>query len=600
MKTIDWIIFGVYLLTIIAIGVSKGVRSRTTQQFLLADRRMPWWAIGLSVMATQASAITFIGTTGKAYNDGMKFIHFYLGLPLAMVILCVTLVPLYHRMKVYTAYEYLGRRFDEKTRLLSSILFLISRALALGVVVYAPSVVLAMLLNWDLKYTILLMASVAIAYTVLGGIQAVIWTDVFQMMLMFGGLVFCGVWMVIHLPEGVAFGDAMHLAGTVGHLNALDLSFDPKSKYTLWAGLIGGTFLFLAYFGCDQSQAQRLLTSRSLRDTRLSLIFNAFLKLPMQFAILLIGVLLFAFLQFADQPQMHFNPKLPDAITHGEHHDDYTTIETSYGEAFAVRRQAAQSLIDARPANDAAVLNAAQSAYRTAHQRVVEIRADADRLVKVHDDAYEDTNYVFPTYVLTQLPVGIVGLIIAVVFAAAMSSIDSELNALSTSSTMDIYRRHIRTNAGDRHYIWASRLLTLLWGLIAAGFALYAKYLGSVIEAVNQVGSYFYGSLLGVFVLALAYKRGNGHGAFWGLIAGMITVCIVGPPWDKLEKWDWFWSQMQDHHWLKPDGSPPWDVAWLWLNPIACAAVLVVGIIVSELTRSPDDRDTSTDASLAD
>ena len=585
MGLIDWTIFGLYLVTILIIGVSKGIRSRTTQQFLLADRRIAWWAIGLSVMATQASAITFIGTTGKAYNDGMKFLQFYLGLPLAMVILCVTLVPLYHRMKVYTAYEYLGRRFDGKTRLLSSILFLISRGLALGVVVYAPSIVLSILLGWPLGLTILVMATIAILYTVLGGIQAVIWTDVVQMFLMFGGMALCLVLMVTRLPGDVTFGDAIYIAGITDHLRTLDLSFDPNEKYTLWSGLIGATFLFLAYFGCDQSQVQRLLTSRSLRDTRLSLLLNAFLKLPMQFFILFIGVMLFVFFQF-QQPPLHFNDNLPVEVTQGDQSAAYRELEDSFNEAFEQRKATAHALIEARRTGEPTAVAAAQARYAAQHERVQEIRAAADAHVEAVDANYEDRNYVFPSYAINFLPVGITGLLIAVVFAAAMSSMDSELNALATTSTMDIYRRHVREGAPDGHYVWVSRCFTLVWGVFAAGFALFAGQLGSVIEAVNQVGSYFYGSLLGVFILALGFKRSNGHGAFWGLLAGMVTVFVAAPPWGQLEKWEWLWGMMESRGWLKPNGDPPWDVAWLWLNPIACVAVVIVGIIISELTRS--------------
>jgi Na+/proline symporter len=497
-------------------------------------------------MATQASAITFIGTTGKAYGDGMRFVQFYFGLPVAMAILAFTLVPLYHRAKVYTAYEYLGQRFDGKTRLLTSVLFLASRGLALGVVVYAPSVVLSLLLGWSLPATVLTMTAVAVAYTMLGGIRAVIWTDVLQMGLIFAGLGFCLAVLVGRLPDGTSLGRALALADVTGHLRTLDWSLDPDDRYTVWSGLLGGTFLFLAYFGCDQSQVQRFLTGRSLRDSRQALLFNAVLKVPMQLFVLFIGVVLFVVFHF-EQPPLLFDPvatnELQDTAA-----AEWTELEERYDDVHAARATAGLEWLRDGGEPDG---------YVEADAAVQQVRAEAAALARRDADAdFDDTNHVFPWFVIHYLPVGVVGLLIAAIFAAAMSSIDSELNALSTASVVDVLRRGMETD--ERQTVRLSRLLTLGWGVLAAVFALYAGALGSVIEAVNVVGSYFYGSLLGVFVLAFATRRANGHGAFWGLLAGMAAVFVASRQ----------------------------DLAWLWLNPIGCLTVVAVGLVVSAATAS--------------
>ncbi|MFC1601508.1 sodium:solute symporter [Candidatus Sumerlaeota bacterium] len=553
MRTLDWIIFAAYLIYIIGLGSYRSRGSRDTRDYFLAGRSLPWWMIGLSVMATQASAITFIGTTGLGYEEGMRFVQFYFGLPVAMVILCVTLVPLFYRAKVYTAYEYLEQRFDAKTRLLTSILFLISRGLALGIVVYAPSVVLAILLGWDIWATVLIMAVAATIYTVVGGIRAVIWTDVQQMILIAVGMFLCVVIIYAKLPDDVSLLGALKLAGSTDRLQPIDFSFDLTEKYTFWSGLFAGTFLMLSYFGCDQSQVQRYLTSRSLRDSRLALLFNAFLKVPMQFFILFIGVLLFAFYQF-EKPPLAFDDSGPRAVRQSDFSAEYDQLETRYDAAFEKRKQAAREFLQREQTDNAESSQQALSAYSASNKELADIRQQSAGVIKkATGKSYKDTNYIFPRFVIHHLPVGLVGLIIAAVFAAAMSSMDSELNSLSTTSVIDIYRRHLKPDADERHYLKASRVCTVIWAVIAGSFAMYAGALGSVIEAVNIVGSYFYGSLLGVFVLAVCVKRANGNGAFWGLLAGMTAVCVA---------------------------SLTTDIAFLWFNIVGCAAVVAVGFLL--------------------
>ncbi len=554
MRVLDWIVFVVYLGYVIYLGARKGKGSRDTRDYFLANRTLPWWAIGLSVMATQASAITFIGTTGQAYVDGMRFVQFYFGLPVAMVILCATLVPFFYRANVYTAYEYLERRFDARTRLLASLLFLVSRGLALGVVIYAPSVVLSLILGWDMKLTILVMAVTATTYTVLGGIRAVIWTDVQQMLLIFVGMILCLLIMIWELPGDVTVIDALYLAGTTGRLRAIDFSLDVHNEFTFWSGLIAGSFLMLSYFGCDQSQVQRYLTGRSLRESRLSLIFNAFLKVPMQFFILLIGVMLFVFYHF-EKPPLAFDQQGVQYIQTSAYRQQYRALHVEYDRLFEARQRAARAFIAARREGDRERLAEATATYQAMNARLEEIRRQSAQLIsRASGKTYNDTNYIFPTFVIRYVPLGFVGLIISAIFAAAMSSIDSELNSLSTATVIDIYRRHLKPQADEHHYLLVSRIATALWGVIAALFALYAGALGSVIVAVNKIGSYFYGSLLGVFVLAIGVKRATGRGAFWGLLAGMASVYLA---------------------------SRLTEIAFLWFNILGCGVVVLVGYLLS-------------------
>ena len=553
MTALDWTVFFAYLLGIVWLGVRANRAGRSgaeggqsADEFLLAGRGMPWWAIGLSVMATQASAITFIGTTGKAFTDGMGFAQFYLGLPVAMVILAYTLLPLYHRAKVTTAYEFLGQRFDGRVRLATALLFLASRGLALGVVIYAPSVVLSLLLGWDTVTTVASMTLVAVAYTMVGGLRAVIWTDVVQMVLIFGGLFLCVGTMVSGLPAGVTPRGLFDLAEATGRTQLLDWSLDPGDRYTVWSGLLGGTFLFLAYFGCDQSQVQRLLAARSLKDGRRALALNGIAKLPIQLFVLTLGVLLFGVLQFDDDQPILFDARGGEAVIEAGLGAEWGDLQARHAAEVEARHLVA--LAPARAGWDMDVWQAREA-------NVEALRAEARELVaRAGVEDFDDTNHVFPWWVLHHLPVGVVGLLIAAIFAAAMSSIDSELNALATTTAVDVWQRHVDEGAD---LVRVARGATLVWGALAALFAVQAAALGSVIEAVNQVGSWFYGSLLGVFVLAVAFTRVDGRGALFGLIAGMASVAIAGQA----------------------------GLAWLWLNPIACIACVLVGLVTPRSTR---------------
>lgn len=552
MSTLDWIAFAVYLGGLVAIGVWTAGGSRTPRGFFVGDRAMPWWVIGLSVMATQASAITLIGTTGLGYEEGLRFVQFYFGLPVALVILCVTLVPLYHKADVFTAYELLGRRFDKKTRTLAAGVFLALRCLSLGIVIYAPSVVLAMLLGWELAPTVAAMTIVAIAYTMIGGIRAVMWTDVAQMLLILVALVLCMGVMLARLPGEATLGHAFDLARLTDRTRMIDLSFDPTSRYTLWSGLLGGTFLSLAYFGCDQSQVQRFLTGRSLRDTRLGLLFNAVFKIPVQLLVLSLGLLLFSVFHF-ERPPLVIDATTLATLEDKLGADEVARFQARYDVAHEERRASALELWG--QAEYGAV---ATTRYASANRELELVREELALQALEAEVAIDETNTVFPFFVLNYLPVGLAGILIAAIFAAAMSSIDSEVNALATTAVVDIYRPLLRPGADDAHLLRVTRVMTLVWGTFAAVVALYAAALGSVIEAVNAIGSYFYGSLLGVFVLAYAVPRANGHGAFAGLLAGMAAVALA---------------------------KETLDVAWLWLNPIGTLACVLIGWMVSLFAR---------------
>ncbi len=559
MHWIDWAIVAVYLIWIVWTGLSLGRKTEELEGYFLANRSLPWWAVGLSVMATQLSAITLVGTTGQGYNAGLSFIQFYFGLPLAMIILSLTVVPFFRRANVYTAYEYLERRFDSKTRLFTSLLFLFSRAMATGVVIAAPSVILSVIFGWNLTLTILAFGIPTIFYTMKGGVQAVTWADVKQMVVIVGGLIAAAVALIMGLPDDVTVGAALHTAGAVGKMQALDFTFDTSTTYTFWSGLIGGLFLSMSYFGCDQSQVQRYLTAKSTDEARGSLLMSAFWKIPLQVLVLMVGVLMFVFFLFNQGPILFKNTYLP-AVQSSPRAAEYAGLDREYAQAFENRKLAARAMATSQAAGTSEEVAAfARNEFVRNDEAVRAVREKAKSLVKdVTGDAdYNDTNYVFPTFVTEHLPVGLVGLIIAAIFAAAMSTIAAELNSLATSSVIDIYRRHLKTDADDAHYVTVSKWATLFWGLFACVVATFAAEMGSLIEAVNVLGSYFYGSILGVFILALGVKRANGHGAFVGLIAGMSAV----------------W-------WVDQNTA----TVYLWLNVVGAVVVTVVGTIVSMLT----------------
>jgi SSS family transporter len=558
MSWVDWSIVVAYLVWIVWDGLRLSRRTNEVEGYFLASRSLPWWAVGLSVMATQLSAITMTSTTGQGYADGLRFVQFYFGLPIAMIILSVTVVPFFWRAGVYTAYEYLERRFDLKTRTLTAVLFLISRGLSCSVIVAAPAVILSIVLHWNLTLTVLAIGVPTVIYTMFGGVQAVTWTDVKQMGVIVFGISAAFVVLVLGLPDGVSVGSALHLAGTVGRTRALDFTFDVHQTYTFWSGLIGGLFLSLSYFGCDQSQVQRYLTAKSVPEGRSSLFMSAFVKIPLQALILLTGVFMFVFFVFHQGPML-FNDDSAALIQASPRAAEYQALDQEYQRAAAARRTAAEAFTGAPQAAASGALDHAREAFVEADRRVSDVRARAVALVKDvrHDANWTDVNYVFPSFVVRHMPIGLIGLIIAAIFAAAMSSIAAELNSLATASVIDVYKRLIRPTADDRHYLRASKLATGAWGLFACLMAVYAAQLGSLIEVVNRYGSYFYGSLLGVFILALGPRRANGHGAFVGLIAGMAAV-----------------------------GWTAWrvQIAYLWLNVVGAVVVTVVGMAVSLLT----------------
>ncbi len=567
MRLIDWLVVAGYLVWIVWDGLRRSKNTGEVEGYFLANRSLPWWAVGLSVMATQLSAITLVGTTGQGYADGMRFIQFYFGLPLAMILLSVTLVPFFYRARVFTAYEYLERRFDVKTRTLASVLFLCSRGMSCGVIVAAPALILSIVLQWDLTATILAIGLPTVLYTVIGGVQAVTWTDVKQMFVIVLGLFAAVGTLIVGLPHDVSLGQALHVAGAAGRVNPIDFHFDWRQTYTFWSGLLGGLFLMLSYFGCDQSQVQRYLTAKSVDEGRQSLMMSAYWKIPLQALVLLTGVLLFVFYTF-NQPPMLFNPEHAKAIQESARAGDYQALEGEFGRAFEARRQAARALADAAEGQK----DSARAAFTSAGAAVKDVRLRAARLVYdvTGDDKYKgvtgdtpaaDVNYVFPTFVTTRMPIGFVGLMIAAIFAAAMSSIAAELNSLATATVIDVYRRLIKPSGSDAHYLRVSKMATLAWGLFACAVASIAVGLGSLIEVVNRFGSIFYGSLLGVFVLALTFKRATANGAFVGLVAGIGTVLVFA---------------------FHPRTK---GISYLWHNPLGVAVVLVIGIAVSLLDK---------------
>jgi len=547
MAPLDWVVLAVYLVGIVAFGMWAGRGSRGMNDFFLAGRNMRWWAIGLSVMATQISAITFVGTTGQAYTDGMRFLVFYFGLPFAMVILCVTLVPFFYRARVFTAYEYLEQRFDARTRTLTSLLFLCGRGLSVGVTLYAPSLVLSVILGWTETTTILIMGGSTIVYVVYGGNRSVIWTDVVQMALIWFGIFLCFGLAIARLPADVSMRDGLAMAQAAGRLNVMDTSLSLRTPYTLWSGLIGGLFVALAYFGTDQSQVQRYLAGSSLTQSRLSLLFNAFLKVPMQFLILLTGVLVFVYYHFQEPPPLWNAPVL--ARVEREAPAELAAIREKLGYASWQRREAAKALAADR---------ARSVEYARAQRELDAVRAQAVALARrVTGSDYNDTNYIFPTYILATLRGGLAGLVIAVIFAAAMSTLSGELNSLATASMVDFYKRYLRPHASEAQDLFVSRVLTAVWGVFAVLVALRARQLGSAIEVVNRFGSYVYGPILGVFMLAVL-TRVPAWAAFTAILAGeavVMTLAVTGA------------------------------VHWLWLSVAGAVAVFACGLLLSPLRR---------------
>jgi solute:Na+ symporter, SSS family len=554
---IDWTIVAAYLAYVIWDGLRRSKGTHEIEGYFLANRTLPWWAVGLSVMATQLSAITLVGTTGQGSIDGMRFIQFYFGLPLAMIILAVTLVPFFHRAKVFTAYEYLERRFDARTRTLTAGLFLMSRGMSVGVVISAPSVILSALFGISLPVAVAMIGVPAVLYTMFGGVQAVTWTDVKQMVLVVFSLCALMVILLLGVPREVGVGDALRLAGATGRLDTFDFSFSLTETYTFWSGLIGGLFLMLSYFGTDQSQVQRYLTAKSIDHARSSLFMSAYWKIPLQALVLMVGIFVFIYFLFSPPPMLYNTAH--DAVVRDAAVVEYRDIHARYDAAFEERRELAYRYSEARSAGDRALAAELARDFAEGNRRVDSVRGEALELTRrTTGQNPRDVNYIIPRFVLGELPIIIPGLFIAAVLAAAMSSISSELNSLSTATIIDFYRRRFRKKATDSHYLLVSKLATGFWGIFACFVAVYAAALGSLIEVVNRFGSFFYGSILGVFLLSFI-PMARGRGAFYGLFAGMGTVAAVS--------------------YFAP------DVSFLWHNVIGAVMVLSVGTALSLTVR---------------
>ena len=544
MHWINWAIVIVWLLYVSIDGIRRSRGTNKLEGYFLGGRSLPWWVVGLSVMATQLSAVTMIGTTGQGAVDGMRFVQFYFGLPIALVILGVTIVPFLHRAKVYTAYEFLERRFDAKTRSLTSVLFLVSRGLSCGTIIAAPAVVFSAIFGWPVGWSVALIGVPTVIYTMIGGVQAVAWTDVKQMVLVVSALVAVVIVLLLRIP--VSPDAALHIAGAAGRLRVFDFNFKLSETYTFWSGIIGGTFLMLSYFGTDQSQVQRYLTAKTVDEARSSHLISAYWKIPLQALILLVGVLVFVFYIFVSPP-MYYNPAQDRAVRAADP-AAYAALDTRYRAAFDARQQAAR--VVATP--EATAEN--RTAFALSEKAMVAVRTEALKKAEaVTGQPSKDVNYIIPHFVLSELPIGLAGLFIAAVIAAAMSAVSGELASLSSTTVIDLYRRWIAPDADDTHYLKISRAATGLWGVFACIVATFAATLGSLIEVVNRYGSFFYGSILGVFILAMV-PRAGANGAFVGLILGMSAVAGV-------------------NHWAP-------EVAFLWYNVIGAVTVVTVGLLI--------------------
>ena len=560
MSTLDWIILIGTLCGIVSYGVWKTRGAKDLTSFLKGNNDAKWWGIGISIMATQASAITFLSTPGQAYTDGMRFLQFYLGLPIAMVILCVTFVPIFYRLKVYTAYEYLESRFDLKTRTLAALLFLVQRGLAAGITIYAPAIILSTLLHWNLTLTNIFIGVLVIIYTVSGGTKAVTQTQKQQMAVMMGGMILAGILVLNMLPEHIGFTDAMTIAGTMGKMNMINFDFDLEDRYNFWTGTTAALFLFLSYFGTDQSQVQRYLTGKSLAESRLGLIMNGLLKVPMQFIILIIGVMVFVFYQF-NTPPVFFNKVELEQVRQSEYNLNLTELETQYSNLHNQKKIAINNTFTKEQSN---IQSKESKAKILAYESEMNgIREEVKHLVKKNNPKAEtnDKDYIFMSYVMDYLPHGVIGLLFAVMFSAAMSSTASELNALASTTTVDLYKRSVKKNETDKHYLNSSKYFTLLWGVLAIIFATTASLFENLIQAVNLLGSLFYGTILGIFIVAFYLKKIQANAVFYAAILAEVMVILI--------------------HYINTLENPPeWlKMGYLWYNLVGCILVVIFGLL---------------------
>lgn len=554
MSQTDWIVLSITLLSIVIYGMWKSRGAKNIEAYLLADKQMPWYHVGISVMATQASAITFLSAPGQSYNDGLRFIQFYFGIPLAMIVLCITFIPIFRKLNVYTAYEYLEKRFDQKTRSLTAFLFLLQRGLSTGITIYAPAIILSTILNTDINYTIIFTGAIVISYTVYGGTKAVSHTQMLQMAIIFAGLFLSAYLVVTMLPENVGFIDALSIAGKMNKLNAIDTTFDINNRYNIWSGIIGGFFLHLSYFGTDQSQVGRYLTGKSTSESRLGLVMNGLLKIPMQFIILIIGILVFVFYQFHQAP-VFFNKVEVNRIENSIYKEEYRKLEKDYELASQEKQEQVKHLVVAMKQDNPVVIEELKNKVQEADKKASEIRKKVPALMEKNNAVADvnDANYIFLRFVTEQFPVGVIGLLIAIIFLAAMGSTAGGLNSLASTTVVDFYKRIFRKDASEKNYLAASRWATVAWGVFCVIVAIYASKLGNLIEAVNILGSLFYGTILGIFLVAFYLKNVSGHSVFW---AALISEAFIAYAWVV-------------------------DLtAFLWLNVIGCILVMVLSLLI--------------------
>lgn len=567
MSLVDWMVLGGTLLLIIIYGIYKTRNNRNLDSYLLGNQSLPWYRVGFSIMATQASAITFLSAPGQAYIDGMRFVQFYFGLPLAMIVICIFFLPVYHKLKVFTAYEYLEQRFDLKTRSLTALLFLTQRGLAAGITIYAPSIVLSSLLGWNIYWTNIFMGGLVITYTMSGGTKAVSLTQLQQLIVIFIGMFLAGYMAVKLLPEGIGLTDALMVAGKSGKTNVITTNFSWNDRYNIWSGLIGGFFLALSYFGTDQSQVGRYLSGKSVAQSRIGLLMNGMLKIPMQFLILMIGALIFSFYQFNLSP-VFFNDKEVEKVLISPQANKFLEISRQYDALTAEKRKNAFAIIEGLKSGNEMRVNESKKELQAVNEKGKALRAEAISVIKESNPLADtnDTNYIFLTFVLNYLPHGLIGLLIAVVFCASWNSTTAELNALASTTVVDIYKRSLKKNGSEKHYVTASKWATLLWGIFAIGVAELANKLGSLIEAVNILGSLFYGTILGVFLTAFFLKQVKGNSVFIAALIAEVMVIVL------------YLNDM---------------VAFLWLNLIGCALVMVFSTLFHSVLKNTPDKGVS-------
>ena len=566
MSNLDWFVLIFTLVSIVTYGIWKTRGAKDLQSYLKGNNDAKWWGIGISIMATQASAITFLSTPGQAYTDGMRFIQFYFGLPIAMIILSVTFLPIFYKLKVYTAYEYLETRFDLKTRTLAAFLFLIQRGLATGITIYAPSIILSTLLNWNLTLTNIFIGLLVILYTVSGGTKAVTQTQKQQMAVMMGGMILAGILVINMLPNNISFLDAVNVAGKMGKLNLVNFDFDLDDRYNFWTGTTAALFLFLSYFGTDQSQVQRYLTGKSLAQSRLGLIMNGLLKIPMQLIILFIGVMVFVFYQF-NTPPIFFNKVELNNIKSSNYSEEVNNLENQFKVLHDKKTVDIYSLLDAQKNEDKGRVQELKRSVLSIESKMHEINNNVKTIVMKNNPSAEtnDKDYIFMSYVIDYLPTGVIGLLFAVMFCAAMSSTASELNALASTTTIDIYKRSIKKKENDRHYLMSSKYFTLLWGVLAILFATTASLFENLIQAVNLLGSLFYGTILGIFVVAFYFKNVKSNAVFYCAIAAEIMVVSI---------------HFLNHYQLAPNWL---QMGYLWYNVVGCLLVILFATLTQKI-----------------